>query len=257
VAWAVMSINYGGVPSDEAFAKMQPAAARALDLDPLLAEAHVASGLVHARKREWRDAETAFHRAAELNPNLSLVATSFVLSTLMPQGKLEAALSELHRAQKIDPLGLEVPQITGYVQMSAGRYDAAIAACRRVLATQPDVLHVEQVMARALFQTGRTAEAIAIFEKQGRPSSGFLGYAYGKTRRRAEAEQLAKANAGFPAREALIYAGLDDKVNTLDALERMATANDPRVGIYLTFPELALLRGAPRLAALRTTLRLQ
>lgn len=256
-AWAVMSVNYGGVPSDEAFTKMQPAAARALDLDPLLAEAHVAMGLVHARAREWAEAEQSFHTARDLNPNLALVPTTFALSTLFPEGKLAEALEEVHLAEKIDPLAPEVPSIAGYVQMSAGLYNDAIVNSRRALARQPEAAHAAQVMARALFQTGHTGEAIAIFEKQGRPSAGFLGYAYAKTGRRIEAEQLAAASAGLPAREALIYAGLGDRDKTFDALERMAAGHEPRTGAYLTYPELALLRGDPRLAALRVKLGLR
>jgi tetratricopeptide (TPR) repeat protein len=236
---------------------MKPAAAKALALDPLLAEAHIATGLVHARQREWAGAEDSFRRAAELNPNLSVVPTTFVLSTLMPEGKLDEALVELHRAEKMDPLALEPPEIAGYVDVSAGRYEQAIMACRGVLAKQPDVLHVAQVLARALFQAGHAAEAVAILEKQGRPSAGFLGYAYARTGRLAEAQQLASANAGFPAREALIYAGLGDHEKSIDALERMAAANDPRVGAYLAYPELSSLRNDPRLAALRGTLGLR
>ena len=36
----------------------------------------------------------------------------------------------------------------------------------------------------------------------------------------------------------------------------MAAEEDPRVGIYLTYPELAFLRGDPRLAAFRRKLNL-
>src|SRR5207249_8771374 len=68
-ALATMSVNYAGIPPPEAYARMQPAAAKALELDPLLAEAHVAAGIVHARAREWPQAEESFRRAGELNPN--------------------------------------------------------------------------------------------------------------------------------------------------------------------------------------------
>src|SRR2546430_3946774 len=38
-SWAALSVNYSGVPVDEALARMRPAAERALQLDPLLADA--------------------------------------------------------------------------------------------------------------------------------------------------------------------------------------------------------------------------
>ena len=75
---------------------------------------------------------------------------------------------------------------------------------------------------------------------------------YAAAGRRADAEKLAAASAGFPAREALIYSGLGDKDRAFDALDRMAAANDPRVGAYFTYPELAVLRGErPRHACFR------
>ncbi|HZL96889.1 MAG TPA: serine/threonine-protein kinase, partial [Vicinamibacterales bacterium] len=54
-AWAAMSINRvdGAVPPDDALAVMKPAAQRALQLDPLLAEAHSAMGVVLSRDWKW------------------------------------------------------------------------------------------------------------------------------------------------------------------------------------------------------------
>jgi hypothetical protein len=49
----------------------------------------------------------------------------------------------------------------------------------------------------------------------------------------------------------VIFAGLGDKKRTLEALERMAVVGPVRMGSILSNPELALLRGDPRLKALR------
>jgi hypothetical protein len=61
----------------------------------------------------------------------------------------------------------------------------------------------------------------------------------------------------FPAALVLISAGLGDKDRAFAALERMATEKDPRVGIYLTYPELALLHNDPRMATIRSNLGLE
>ena len=50
---------------------------------------------------------------------------------------------------------------------------------------------------------------------------------------------------------ALICAGLGDKDCAIEALNRMADIKDPRVRYYLIYPELAIIRGDPRLKALR------
>jgi tetratricopeptide (TPR) repeat protein len=259
-AWAAMSVNYAGVPPEEAFDHIRPAAERALQLDPLLSEAHAAMGVLLARNREWTRSEEAFRRAIELNPNASSVYLSFVTSTLFPEGRLEESLAQLRTARKLDPLSLDVQRLTAYVQVSAGRYEEAIENSRQAVASDPRLgfqqLHARQVLARALFHHGESDEAIRILEQLGTGSHNFRGYAYGMTGRRAEAEALAAQHAGFPARLALIYAGLGDRDRVFQALEDMAAEGDPRVGTYLTYPELALLRGDPRLAAFRKELRL-
>ena len=54
-----------------------------------------------------------------------------------------------------------------------------------------------------------------------------------------------------PLQQAVIFAGLGDKERTLEALDRMAVVGPVRMGSILSLPELALLRGDPRLKALR------
>ena len=80
---------------------------------------------------------------------------------------------------------------------------------------------------------------------------GFLGRAYARAGRRDEAEKLAAAVSSNPFQQAVIFGGLGDKDRTLEALDRMAVVGPFRIGRILTWPELALLRGDPRLKALR------
>ena len=58
----------------------------------------------------------------------------------------------------------------------------------------------------------------------------------------------ASPNAFF---QALVYAGLGDKDRTLTALDRVAELGGARIGRALNSPEFALLRGDPRVKALR------
>jgi serine/threonine-protein kinase len=257
-AWATMSSNYAGVPVEEAFAHMRPAAERALQLDPLLSEAHAAMGVVLAREREWTRSEEAFRRAIQLNPNASSVYGRFALSRLFPEGRLDEALALLRTARRLDPLSPTAGHVTAYVQISAGRYEDAIKNARLVVTAYPQSgfaqINARQLLARALFHHGDRDEALSILEQLGPGSHNFRGYAYGIMGRRAEAEALAAQNAGFSSRLALIYAGLGDKDRVFQELENMAAERDPRVGTYLTYPELALIRGDPRREALRRKL---
>jgi len=59
------------------------------------------------------------------------------------------------------------------------------------------------------------------------------------------------AASRFANEQALIFAGLGDKDRTFEALNRMAALGPQRVGLYLDYPELAILRNDPRLRDFR------
>ena len=112
-----------------------------------------------------------------------------------------------------------------------------------------------QFLARIRLGQGRPGEAVQFLAHDPTLSTnpqarGFLGYAYARSGRREEAEKLAGA-AHYANEQALIFAGLDDKDRTLEALDRMAVLGPQRLGLYINYPELASLRSDPRLAALR------
>lgn len=250
----------GAVPPDEAFAVMKPAAQRALELDPLLAEAHAAMGVVLSRDWKWADAEAAFRQALELNGNLSSIHMNFVRSALWPQGKVEESVSQLRAALRRDPLSVNLQAMLAYVLISAKRYRESIELGRRIVTSEPaandGLNHARQQLARALFQNGERDEAIRRYEQLGSGTDNHRGYSYAIAGRRAEAEAAAVRRKDFPGALVLIHAGLGNTGQAFDALERMAAEKDPRVGIYLTYPELALLHTDPRMGALRRKLGL-
>jgi tetratricopeptide (TPR) repeat protein len=170
---------------------------------------------------------------------------------LCPTGRFEEVLQELDKAIRADPLSADPWEPRASALLYAGRYDETIESCRRGLALDPENFVVKQLQARALLLKGRAAEAIAILEQSGEASKAQLGYAYAITGRRAEAEALAAESANSPRRRAWIYAGIGDKDRVFEALEEMAARKDPGAQLYLVFPELALIRGDPRLAVFR------
>jgi len=256
-AYGRLSVTPRSFSPDEAYAKMRAAAEKALQLDPLLAEAYASMGLVDSRDHNWQDSERAFRRSIELNPSLSESRQNFAMSVLYPLGRLDEAIRELRKAAELDPLSEQLLDSLDRVLFSAGRYDEALDNCRRILASHPNDSGVEMLLARALMEKGSLNEATAIFEKQeraGTGSPGFLGYAYAKAGRNGDAEKVAARYPEWPWVHVFVYAGLGDKDRTFKALEQMAAIHDPRVGAYLNYPELALLRGDQRLTEFRQTL---
>jgi TolB-like protein/tRNA A-37 threonylcarbamoyl transferase component Bud32/Flp pilus assembly protein TadD len=239
----------------QAYTRMRGAAERAIQLDPLLAEAHTAMGVVHARERQWAKADASFQQAIALNGNLPFTYARFVNTTLLPQRRIDEALGYLRTALRIDPLSSEVRWSMAYVQISAGRYQEAIENCRHVLTTDAEHRLARWLLARALLQVGEVDEGLKIFENDP-GSGGLLAYAYALNGDRMKAQAVAERLSGVPGEEALVYAGLGDKNRTYEALERMLAVNDMRTGLYLTYPEFSLLRDDPRVMTLRKKLGL-
>jgi TolB-like protein len=248
-AYAIRSIQFPVDHPPDELEKMRAAAEKAVQLDPLLAEAHAARALAYARDGRWGEAEKSFHRAIELDPNRSSTHADFALWLLYVLGRNEEALGQLRIAQKTDPLSPDVHLALALILTSTGRFEQAAAECLKMPAEDP---LAKQCLAWAKLGEGRIGEAIPLLMNDPNPQSlGFLGYAYARSGRREEAEKLA-ARSAFANEQVLIFAGLGDKDRTLEALDRMAALGAQRVGMYLNSPELASLRGDPRLSAFRT-----
>jgi tetratricopeptide (TPR) repeat protein len=175
---------------------------------------------------------------------------------LFPSGKRAEAVSQLRAATELDPLSPKDLNALNFILMNVGGYDEVIANAKRTLAINPTDYSSQQLMGRALVQKGLVNDGIAVFEKLGTGAEGFLGYSYAKVGRRAEAEQLIKKFPDFPWIQALISGGLGNKDRAIKGLEKMVVIKDPRTGIYLTMPELAILRGDPRVTNIRAELGL-
>jgi adenylate cyclase len=219
--------------------EMRAAAEKAIQLDPLLAEAHDALGMVYAREGQWAQSESSFRRAIELDPSDSRSYDDFSTWLLWPLGRMDEAVHEMRLAEKADPLSSAIQQRLAVTLVSAGKHDEAAAKCGASA----------ECLGQARLGQGRIDEAIQILSTFKNPR--YLGYAYGRAGRREEAEKLATAVAPNAFSQALIYAGLGDKDRTLEALDRVAELGAVRIGRALNSPEFALLRGDPRVTVLR------
>jgi TolB-like protein len=229
--------------------KMRPAAQKAIQLDPLLPEAHDALALACSRDAQWEQAEKSFRRAIELDPKCAMYYGHFAMYLLLPLGRIEEALQQLRVAEKADPLSYEVHFDAVYVLIAAGRYDKASVHCDKLPADAPDKTWC---VARLDLDQGRVGEGIRLLEahSQSPGRDGDLGFAYARTGRRREAEELA-AKVRDPIAQARIFAALGDSGRTLEALDRATKIGPFRVGRALAFPEFRFLRGDPRLNILR------
>jgi tetratricopeptide (TPR) repeat protein len=231
--------------------KMRAAAHKAIELDPLLAEAQDALALAYSRDAQWEQSEKSFRRAIELDPNCAMYYGHFAMYVLLPLGRVGEAVRQLRLAEQADPLSYEVHFDASYVLFAAGRYNEASRHCEQLPADAPDK---SWCFGRLRLEQGKIDESIQIleaaFHRDGRVM-GELGLAYARGGRREEAEKLASASGADPLTQARIFAGLGDTDRVFEALDRGTAAGPFRLGRAVAFPEFAFLRGDPRLKALR------
>ena len=238
-AYAASSAQGFTMDHAEELVTMRSAAEKAIQLDPLLAEGYDALGMAYARDGQWVRSEQSFRRALELDRNNSQTYDDFGAWLLWPLGRIDEAVHQMRLAVKADPLSAIMQRHLANTLMAAGKFDEAAAHCG------PE----SECLARVRLGQGRIEEAIQLLSTV--KNSRYLGYAYGRAGRREEAEKLAIAAAPNAYFQALIYAGLGDKDRTLDALDSVTQLGGARIGRALNSPEFALLRGDPRVKALR------
>ena len=207
-AYAYILPTPQGVPIDKAQGLMRTAALKALELDPDLAEAHAAMGIVSARDLDWSTSQREFQQAIALNPSLSQVYTNYSFFTLRPLRRFDEAERLLKIALKSDPLSLDVWREMGQLYFTVARYDEAIDLLQRVRSVDPRFPTADVVLARALACSGRANEALALYDliesqkPDGAPvpslapegAPHYQAYAYVKAGRRSDAERLAAEN---------------------------------------------------------------
>jgi len=107
------SPGYSATPVSEAAPKARAAAARAIELDPGLAEAHASlANIGMTFNKDAAGAEKEFQRAIQLNPNYPTAHHWYAL-LLGNLGRFDEAKKEILRAQQLDPLSLIINRTVG------------------------------------------------------------------------------------------------------------------------------------------------
>jgi TolB-like protein/Tfp pilus assembly protein PilF len=151
---------YAGLVDPNPEAALQEAQ-RATQLDPTLAEAYPALGLVYNRTRRHREAEQVYRKALELNPNYALPHHwhSIALET---EGRIDEALAEIEQAIRLDPLSAIALVTRRRMLTEAGQPAAALAAYEREQALVPDRPSAAGYRALCLLELGRREEAVDV-----------------------------------------------------------------------------------------------
>ena len=229
--FALGTVNIGALLPEDALAKAQAAALKAVELDDTLAEAHTIAGVVRFYSWQWSAAEESFKRAVELNPSYA-PAHSWYALYLAARGRLGEAIARMYRARELDPLSPHISQNVGWILHMARQYDEEIEQYQRTFELDPDFLFARMRLAGAYLEKRMFSEAISEGQKAielvGRNPAllGWLGHSYALSGKKNEARQILEELLKLrerryvnPASLAVIYVGLGLKEQAFRWLE--------------------------------------
>lgn len=136
-AW--LYLWWGG--KEEDLKRTLEAGRRAVELDPELAEAHVALGNAALLQKNHAEAEREFQAAIRLNSRL-FEAYYFYARSCVDQGKLEQAAELFEKAAAVQPEDYQASVILGWIYQKLGRTADQVRTLRRGLAAAKQQLEL-------------------------------------------------------------------------------------------------------------------
>lgn len=253
-------LAYFGVTSAaETMPKAEEAANKALELDPALAEAHISlAGIRKSFHWDWAGAERGYRAGLDLNPNYAR-GHQWYAALLAAQKRNGEAAEEMNRALELDPLSLTINMELAWIRYMARDYPGAIEQSLKTLEIEPSFSPAHHVLGLAKEQSGGLEEALASCTKAHDCSSdnpislASLGHALASAGRRSEAKKMlvklkGRASTRYvpPYALALVAAGLGDRDQALDWLEKAYGEKDVWLVWLQTDPRLDGVRNEPR-----------
>ena len=259
LAAEALADNYGVLaPKErqEAIAKARAAAESALRLDPNLAEAHRAMGVILKNVDvNFIGAEAEYRRAFELAPQDPRVLQN--LANLMAElGRLDEAVTFAQRSIALDPLRSATQFNLALYLTALGRYDEAEAALRKAIALQPQSATNYQRLATIQILRGQPGAALELAKKETDPfwRTYGLAMAYFAHGDRTEADAALKKLIDEDADDAgsqiaAVYALRKEPEKMFEWLEHAWSTHDGGVTEILQDPFLRAYRNDPRFIA--------
>jgi Tfp pilus assembly protein PilF len=237
---------------------------RAFELDPDLADAHVARAYyLLLGEWEWQRADEAFRRALAMNPTNPGMAYHWYGHYLSFAGRHQDALDALAAALRLDPLSALHQACLGLTQVASGDLDLADRSLQRALELAPELPIAYQWLGLLRERQGRLDEAVAAWRNGAEHGQnlglfiGPLGYGYGRLgqveQARSVLEELRSGgDLGYVAELNLarVHAGLGETDQAFEQLEIAFSKREPWILGLRIGPGFDTIRDDPRFADL-------
>jgi len=213
---------------------------------------------------DWNFAESdrEFQRAIQLNPNYPTAHHWYGNANLRATGRFDKAIAEEKRAQELDPLSLIINADLGTTYIYARRYDKAIEQLGKTIEMDPSFYYARWRLGMAYELKGSLHEAITEYQNARALNDdptvlALMGHAYAASGKRDEAsrtldqlKQIARQRYVPAYAFALLYAGLGEKDQAFQSLERGYQDRASDMPYLKVDPLIDSLRSDPRFADL-------
>ncbi|HEV2226093.1 MAG TPA: adenylate/guanylate cyclase domain-containing protein [Nitrososphaerales archaeon] len=266
-SYATLALLEFSAPS-EVYPKAKEAVGRALALDPGLAEAHTSLGLIRFQYDwDWAGAEQEFREAIRLNPSYA-PAHHYFADYLKAMGRFHEALSEISKAQELDPLNLAINAGVGHVLYLSRQYDRAIDQYRKTVDLDPSFMLTHVWFGRPYLEKGMYGEAISELETGVRLSGdgtlalAMLGHGLASAGKNEEAIQVLEKlkersrTSYVPSYWiAVVYNGFKDRKEVLTWLQKAYDERSSWLVWSNVEPRFDWLRNDPDFASLMRAMK--
>jgi TolB-like protein/Tfp pilus assembly protein PilF len=240
-AYSSSPVNGDAVPT-QMLPLAQEAVAHALRSGDKLSESHVSRGFLNLFLTwKWSVAEEAFRKAVELDGNNPL-AHRMVGVTLSHMGRHQEAVAALRRARELDPLYVMLHALSSMVCMHAGDLDTAFDLGKQAIVVDPDFWIGHYMIAQVYEQLGKYELALDAVRQAGKLGGGnskalsLRGYILAKAGYANEAREVLQTLQSIaqeryvpPYAMAMVHAGLSEKKESLEWLDRALEVRDIHV----------------------------
>jgi TolB-like protein len=259
LAWAELGRAYATeagncwAPVTEGYARGREAVARALALEPDLAEGHAQMGWIQmTHDRDWSGAEASYRRALEMAPgNAGVLRRASALAANL--GRIDDAIVLGRQAVEQDPLSAPAYSNLGAALNISGRLGEAEAAFRKALELAPERAVTRGLLSLVLLAQGRRDEALtdALREPEGWCRLWAFAIIYYAADRRDESEAalqelIAKHSVDAAYQVATVYAARRETDLAFAWLERAYAQRDTGLSDMKSDPLLRSLQVDPR-----------